>query len=426
MKTSIKQSKNIVNFEIKLTKKELMEYLEKEVDNKIKTVKMDGFREGKMPKSMFLKKYGYESVFPNTIDKIINEGYFKILKDNDLKVISEPTIDWEKLMIDVEKGFEVKGNVELLPEIELKEYKDVYKQIKKATSKVTKKEVKEEIEKLLENKAIVEIKEGKSKAGDTVIIDFEGFVNKKPFEGGKGESYPLTLGSNTFIPGFEDQLIGKEAGESVDVKVKFPEDYQVEDLKGKEAVFKTTIHEVKTKKIPKLTKEIIKEIPGFEVETKEELEKAIEEKILSGKKQQIENKFYNDLMVKLIKLNKIKAPEKLIERETDMAINQFSNQIQQQGISLDMYLQMLGMDIEALRKQMYDDSKRRIEESLLIDAIIKAEKIEVLEKDVKEKIKEIAEKQKMTQKEVKERLGDLNNLKEQMKYDKAYKLILGE
>lgn len=418
--------KQTANLTIELTKSELEPHLEKALAEKLKDFQADGFRKGKFPKASFLKKYGYESVYPETIDIVLNEVYPKIVVDNELQVIAHPEFNWDELKIDKEEGFSLTGNVELMPEVQIEGYKDIHKSCKKDTVKVTKADVDAEIKKLVENKAIIEVKEGAAVDGDIVVIDFEGFLDGEAFDGGKGENYPLTLGSNSFIPGFEEQLIGAEADQKVTVNVTFPEEYQAPDLAGKAVVFECLVHEVKAKKTPRLTKEVIADIPGYEAENKEELVAAVEANLTQERERAANNKYHNEIITKLIELGEVEAPKAMIKDETTNTLNNFKTQIKQQGIEFEMYIQMMGMTEEMVRSQMDVESKRKIEEMLVLEAIVKQEDFTVEQKEIDEKYEELAKGANMTVEQVKEIIGDDSRLVRDMKFDQAYKLILGE
>lgn len=427
MKLESTKNNNKVDFNISLTAKELAPFIDQAVADKIANLEADGFRKGKMPQAMFIKKYGVEAVYPDAIDLVLNEVYPKLITKDSLDVIASPELDWASLEITAENGFKVAGTVEVMPEITIEGYADVHTKVKKGNVKVAKTEIKSEIKALLDHKAVIEVKNGAAKNGDIVVIDFEGFQDGVAFEGGKGESYPLTLGSNSFIPGFEEQLVGAQAGDELEVEVTFPEDYHAENLKGAAVTFKCLVHDVKAKKTPKLTDEMVKEFKQFEdVNTVEELEAAIEKQINDKKTAEVNNKYHAEIMDKLIKLGKVEAPEAMIKQETDYTIQNFKQQIAQQGMEFEMYIQMMGMTEDMLRDQINGDSKRKIEEMLVMEAIVKAEDFQVTKDEVNAKIKEIAEANKMTQKAVKEAIGDVTRLERDMKFDKAYKLVLGE
>ncbi len=417
-----------INAEIKieLTKEELAPYLEAALNKKIASIEVDGFRKGKMPKSMFLSKYTIGAVYPDAIDEVLNAVYPKLVVEHKLNVIAAPEFNWETIKIDENEGFFVEGSVDILPEFEVSGYKEAKDKFELEKVKVTKKDVESEIKKLVEHKATIEVKEDAAADGDIVVIDFEGFVDGEAFEGGRGENYPLTLGSNSFIPGFEDQLVGTKEGDKVDVVVTFPEEYHAENLKGKEATFKCTVHEVKVKKPVRLTKEVIAEIKEYEATNKEELIEAVEKDMLAKREENAKNVYQNQVITSLIEAAEIQAPASMIKQETDFTIENFKKQVSSQGIEFDMYLQMMGATEEALRMDIDRESKRKIEEMLLMDAIVKAEKIEITDEEVSAKVKELAEGAGMSEEEVVKALGETDRLKRDMAFDKAYKLVLGE
>ncbi len=419
---------NKINADIKieLTKEELAPYLEAALTKKIASIEVDGFRKGKMPKAMFLSKYTIAAVYPDAIDEVLNAVYPKVVVENKLNVIAAPEFNWETLKIDENEGFFVEGTVDILPEFKVEGYKEAKNNFEMEKVKVTKKEVETEIKKLVEHKATIEVKEGAAEEGDIAVIDFEGFVDGEAFEGGKGENYPLTLGSNSFIPGFEEQLIGSKEGDQVDVVVTFPEEYHAENLKGKEATFKCTIHEVKVKKAVRLTKEVISEIKQYEATNKEEILEAVEKDMLAKREESAKNEYQNQVITSLITAAGIEAPASMIKQETDFTIENFKKQVTAQGIEFEMYLQMMGATEEALRADVDRESKRKIEEMLLMDAVVKAEKLEVTDEEVSTKVKELAEGANMSEEEVVKALGDTDRLKRDMAFDKAYKLVLGE
>ncbi len=419
---------NKINADIKieLTKEELAPYLEAALTKKIASIEVDGFRKGKMPKAMFLSKYTIAAVYPDAIDEVLNAVYPKVVVENKLNVIAAPEFNWETLKIDENEGFFVEGTVDILPEFEVEGYKEAKNNFEMEKVKVTKKEVENEIKKLVEHKATIEVKEGAAEEGDIAVIDFEGFVDGEAFEGGKGENYPLTLGSNSFIPGFEEQLIGSKEGDQVDVVVTFPEEYHAENLKGKEATFKCTVHEVKVKKAVRLTKEVIAEIKEYEATNKEELLEVVEKDMIAKREESAKNEYQNQVITSLIESAGIEAPASMIKQETDFTIENFKKQITSQGIEFEMYLQMMGATEEALRMDVDRESKRKIEEMLLMDAVVKAEKLEVSDEEVSTKVKELAQGANMSEEEVVKALGDTDRLKRDMAFDKAYKLVLGE
>ncbi len=426
MKLNVEINNAIAELAISLDAKELAPHLDKALNDKLKTLEVDGFRKGKMPKSMFLKKYTMASIYPDAIDVVLNAVYPTMVEENKLNVVAAPEFNWDTLKIDEKDGFEVTGTVELYPEVTIEGYTQEAAKFKKEAVKVTKAQVDAEIAKILDHKATIEVKEGAAENGDIAVIDFEGFKDGVAFDGGKGENYPLTLGSNSFIPGFEEQLIGLSAGEEKTVQVSFPEDYHAADLKGQAVEFKCLVHEVKSKKLPKISASVLKEITQYEVTTKAELEAAVKEDLVKKAEENTNAKYNNDVIEALIKLANVQAPKSMVAQETDYTLENFKNQIKQQGIEFDMYIQMMGTTVEALRNDIDVESKRKIEEMLVMEGIVKAENFEITKKEIEEKVAELAEKTGMSNEDIMTALGSEERLERDMKFDKAYKLILGE
>ncbi len=426
MKLNANNENGVAKLEVILTGEELKPYIDKEITKKIATIEADGFRKGKMPVEMFIKKYGVAAVYPDVVDTVLNEFYPSMIQDNELDVVAAPEFDFENLKIS-EEGLELNGTVDLMPIVEVDGYAAVKDSIKKEEVKITAKEVKDEIATLLEDKAVMEVKEGAAVLGDIVVFDFDGYVDGEAFDGGKAENHTLTLGSGQFIPGFEEQLVGTTEGQKLDVVVPFPVDYHAENLAGKEATFKCEIHEIKTKVLPRLTKAVIEEIEGYKAESKAELEIEIKEKLSIQKNEQTLNKYNNEVITKLIELANFAVPKSMIAQETDQALENFKKQIAGQGIEYSMYLQMMGGSEETIRAQIDIESERRIAEMLIMGAVIKAEKFEVSDEEVESKIAEFITQTGMSEEEIIQALGgDKNKLKNEISYDKAYKLVLGE
>ncbi len=433
MKIDVKVKKDQADFSIKVAKKEFLSIIEDCVDNKIKNVEMDGFRKGKMPKAMFMKKYGYESVIPDAIDKVLQDATKKMVEENKLDVIDQFQIDWDKLVASVEDGFSVTGHVAIMPKLELTEYKDVYKDVKKPEAKVTKKAVKEEIDNLLKAKGIMELTNKAAKEGDEVVIDFVGSVDGVEFEGGSSQNYPLVLGSGAFIPGFEDQLVGSKSGDKVDVNVTFPENYGQEHLNGKDALFKVTVHEVKTLKVPKLTDELAKEIKEYDANTKEELEKEVEEKLLRAKEAQVKDEFTQKVLDKIAKINKVKVPKQIIDWRIEQEMQGLMQYAQQFGMPVEEFVKMMGQDIEEFKKEIEKNATKIETNNMIINAVIEAEKIKVNKADKDKIIKNFAKAQGITQKQAKEEFDKefsderaLRNFEFQIQAQKAIDLLIGE
>lgn len=419
-----KNNKSQYEIEIRLTAEETRPYIDRALAENAKRADEPGFRKGKMPVNMYVKKYGEESAYPEAIDLIVNDIYPRIIEENNLEVVDYPHFDWTKVKMGKD-GFEVKGTVDVLPEFDLPDYQEIKKSIKKPEAKVTKKEVKQEIDSLLAKDAKYEAKEDyAAKSGDIVVIDFEGFVDDVAFEGGKGESYSLTLGSGTFIPGFEEQLVGAKAGDTLEVEVTFPENYQSEDLKGADAIFKTTVHEVQKRTLPRLTDKKVAEFEGYGAKNKEELESAIEEQLKAQKAGQVEVEYEDEVINKVVKAAKLHIPQGMIDQETNHAIENLEQNFKAQGIELDMYLQMTGSSLDDLKGQFNDDSKKRIETHLIIDKIMKESNVEVSDKEVDERLKKLSKDYSMSEEEILKQIGgDTEAVKRDLQFEKARDLL---
>ncbi len=429
MKTSIDVKYDKVEFNINLSAKEFNEKLDQRVDDKIKNVEMDGFRKGKMPKTMFIKKYGYDSVIPDAIDEIINEGIDSIVKKNKLQFFGNVDINWDKMQAQYDKPFKLSGTFAVVPEISIKDYEKVHEKIEKEQVSVSDDEVNKEIDHLLNQKAILELSDEASSLGDTVVIDFEGSVDGETFPGGSSKNYPLELGSNSFIPGFEEQLVGYKAPSEVDVKVVFPQDYHEASLAGKDAIFKTTIHEVKKRVLPTLDDELVKEFQIPEVTNVSELQTMIKSRLLAQKQEQANITYGHKVFEQIIKDNNIEIPQTIVDIQTNQILEDFKKDIKARGIEFDMFVQLTGQNEDTLKEQMSKEARERVMNSMIINAVINDQNLKVSTSEYNEEIKKIAEAQKTTQKAIKEQIKANNleaNIKENMLVDKAIKIILGE
>lgn len=420
----MEEKKSTYAFKIKLNAKETKIYIENAMISEMKKISVPGFRKGKVPKNIFLQKYGIESVYPTAVDNILNTEYPKLIEKNEIKVIAQPEINWDNMKIS-ESGFEVEGVVDIMPEFELGDYEAIKKSVKKDKTTVTKKEIKEVIDNELAKDSTYEVKEGsKASMGDMLVIDFEGFVDAEAFEGGKGEDYSLTLGSNTFIPGFEEQLVDSKVGDKKDVIVTFPKEYQAENLKGKEAVFKCEIKEIKHRKLPRLTVDKIKSFEGYEAKTKEELESAIEKKLQEQKELQVNQKYESEFLKKLVKKISLTIPNSMIEQETNSALENLKNNFKQQQIELDMYLQMTGMTLEGLKEQLNVESKYKLEKQLIIEKMVESQKPKVTKKEIDEKIEELSKMYSMKKEELLKQLGGTTDpIKRDIEFEKANDIL---
>lgn len=419
----MEKNKNMKDITIKIEGKKWEDALDKAFKEANKKAKIDGFRPGKAPKSVFLKRYGVESLFMDASNYCVEDAYQQMIEENkDLKIAAQPILNIKSID---EKYIEYVFTLTLKPEIKLGKYKGL--SVKKDSVKVSKKEVEEEINSMREQYKENVLKEGKIENGDIAIIDFEGFKDGVAFEGGKGENYPLEIGSNSFIPGFEEQLIGMSASEEKEINVKFPEDYQAEELKGQDAVFKIKVHEVKTVKLPELDKEFFEDLGMDGIDSKEALEKQVKENIKARKDAEAEDKYIDELLKEIAKTTEVEIPYTMIDDETHRMVHQFADHIAMQGISLEQFYKITNSSEEDLKEQYKEEAEKRIKYRLILDAIIEKEKIEVTDKEVEDKIDDLAKQYKMTKEEVKKQYGDnIDYIKYDLEVRKAFDIIKGE
>lgn len=414
-----KENKNNVHeIEIKIENEAWEKALDASFEKKVKEIKVDGFRKGKCPRNIFEKKFGKESLYLEAADYVLPEAYESAVKKDNLIPIIEPKVDIKKID---ENGITFLFTITTKPEVKISKYKDLG--VKKAETKITKKEVDAEIEKLLDKYADIVVKDGKIENGDTAIIDFEGFIGDTPFEGGKGENYPLVIGSGSFIPGFEEQLIGLKSGEETDVKVKFPEDYHAEDLKGKDAVFKVKVHEVKTKEKPKMDKEFFLDLGFDNVNTEEELRDLVKVELEAQKDYENDNKYVDDLLEAVNKNTTVDVPEELVNEEIDRMIKQYEQNLQMQGVTLEMFYQFTNSDEQALRDQMREEALKRVQYRFILEEIAILEKIEISDEDADKEAEELSKKYNMTKEELLKQFGGIEMIKYNMQMEKAIDVL---
>ena len=371
--------------------------------NKVKkNLNAPGFRKGHMPRAVFNQKFGEEALYEDALNAILPAAYEAAVPELSLDVVAQPKIDIQSM----EKGQEWTLTAEVVtkPEVKLGVYKDLEVSVE-ATKEVTDAEVDEKVERERNNLAELIIKEDAAELGDTVVIDFVGSVDGVEFDGGKGDNFSLELGSGQFIPGFEDQLVGAKAGETVDVNVTFPEDYQAEDLAGKDAKFVTTVHEVKAKEVPALDDELAKDIDE-EVETLDEL-KAKYRKELEAAKEIAYDDAVEGAALELAVANAeiVELPEEMVHDEVHRAMNEFMGNMQRQGISPEMYFQLTGTTEEDLHKQYEADADKRVKTNLVIEAIAKAEGFEASDEEIEKEINDLASEYNMEVEQVRNLLS---------------------
>lgn len=371
--------------------------------NKVKkNLNAPGFRKGHIPRAVFNQKFGEEALYEDALNAILPASYEAAVAELSLDVVAQPKIDIQSM----EKGQEWTLTAEVVtkPEVKLGDYKDLEVSVE-ATKEVTDAEVDEKVERERNNLAELIIKEDAAELGDTVVIDFVGSVDGAEFDGGKGDNFSLELGSGQFIPGFEDQLVGAKAGETVEVNVTFPENYQAEDLAGKDAKFVTTVHEVKAKEVPVLDDELAKDIDE-EVETLDEL-KAKYRKDLEAAKEIAYDDAVEGAALELAVANAeiVELPEEMVHDEVHRAMNEFMGNMQRQGISPEMYFQLTGTTEEDLHKQYEADADKRVKTNLVIEAIAKAEGFEASDEEIEQEINDLASEYNMEVEQVRNLLS---------------------
>ncbi|AEH46985.1 trigger factor [Parageobacillus thermoglucosidasius] len=386
----------------------------------VKNITVPGFRKGKVPRVIFEKRFGVEALYQDALDILLPEAYAKAVEEAGIEPVDVPKIDIEQM----EKGKNLifTARVTVKPEVKLGQYKGL--EVEKMDATVTDEDVENELKRLQEDFAELVVKEdGKIEKGDTAVIDFEGFVDGEPFEGGKAENYSLEIGSGVFIPGFEDQLVGMKAGEEKEIEVTFPEEYHAKELAGKPATFKVKVHEVKAKQLPALDDEFAKDVDD-EVETLEQLKEKIRARLEETKKNEAETALRDAVVEKAAENAEIDIPEVMVKNETDRMLREFDQRLQMQGLNLDLYYQFSGQDEAALREQMKEDAEKRVRVALTLEAIAKAENIEVTEEEVNEELEKMAKAYNLEVEKLKELLGNLEGVKEDLKWRKTIDFLV--
>ena len=399
------QVEKLENSMAKLTIETSAEELEKALQNAFlknkNKISIPGFRKGKVPRQIIEKMYGPAIFYEDAANELIPEAYEKAMDECGEDIVSSPEID----VTQIEKGkpFIFTALVALKPEVKLGKYKGV--KVDKADTAVTDEEVDAEINKERENNARnIEVTDRAVKDGDMTVIDFEGFVDGTAFDGGKGENYPLTIGSGTFIPGFEEQLVGAQIGEEVEVNVTFPEDYQAEELKGKAALFKCTVREIKEKELPELDEEFASEVSEFE--TLAEYKEDVRATLTSKKEKEAKDAKEAAVIEAIVNDSEMEIPEAMLLTQQKQMVDEFAQRMQMQGISMDQYLQFTGATYDKMMEQVRPQAERRIKSRLVLEAVVKAENIEASDADYEEELKSMAEAYQMEVDKVKEMLPE--------------------
>lgn len=416
-------NKNVTEVTVKIDGQEWKDALEKAYDKASKKAKIDGFRPGKAPKEVFMKKYGVESLFMDAGDLVLESAYKKAFEGKDsLELVAQPDIALKSVD---ENGVEFVFTFTTKPEVKLGKYKGL--KVAKPEVKVTKEEIDQTISEMRNRYAENVVKETeKVEEGDIAVIDFEGFKDGVAFDGGKGENYDLTIGSHTFIPGFEEQVVGMKKGETKDVNVTFPEDYHAEDLKGAPVVFKVTVKEVKTVQIPDLDKDFFADLGMTDLETEADLRKQVEETIKLRKETDADNKYIDDLLAEAAKTVEVEVPDTMIHEEAHRMVHQYEEHLQMQGITLEQFFKFTNSNEEALMEQMHDEAKNRVTYRLMLEEIVKAEKLSISEEDAEKEATTLAEKYQMTKDEFLKAFGGIEMIKYDLTMRAAIDVLKGE
>ncbi|MGX9135445.1 trigger factor [Rummeliibacillus sp. JY-2-4R] len=417
-----KQEGNSGLLTVEVPAEKVNEALDQAFKKVVKQINVPGFRKGKMPRQMFEKKFGVESLYQDALELLVNENYPLAIDETGIEPVDQPEIDFEMEDLGKNKDFKFTAKVVVKPEVKLGDYKGL--EVTKQETTVTDEEIEQQLKDQQTRLAELVVKEdGAVENGDTAVIDFEGFQDGVAFEGGKGENYSLEIGSDSFIPGFEEQLVGVKAGKSKDVVVTFPEEYHAAELAGKEATFKVTVKEVKAKELPELNDDFASEIDS-EVETLDELKSKLKEKTTTEKENAAETALRDDLVEKAAENATIDIPEAMVETEINRMLQEYDQSLQMQGMNLDLYYQFSGQDEAALRAQMKEDAASRVRVALVLEAIAEAEKVEVTEEDINAELEKMSEQFKMDVEQIKSVLGGTAVLEHDVKIRKTVELLV--
>ncbi|MDE7342271.1 MAG: trigger factor [Lachnospiraceae bacterium] len=415
-----KLEKNMAKLTIEVGADRLDKAIESAYQRQKGKISIPGFRKGKVPRQVVEKMYGKEVFYEDAANMLIQDAYAEALDECEEDIVSSPKI--EVTQIEAGKPFIFTAEVALKPEVKLGKYKGV--KVEKSETAVTDEEVDEVIERERENNARnIAVEDRAVKDGDMTVLDFEGFVDGVAFEGGKGENYPLTIGSGAFIPGFEEQLVGAEIGKELEVNVTFPEDYQSEDLKGKAAVFKCTVKEIKEKELPELDDEFASEVSEFDTlaEYKEDVKKNLEEKKVKEAKENKER----EAVEAVVDLSEMDIPEAMIETQQRQMVDEFAQRITMQGLSMEQYFQFTGTNYQQMIENVKPQAEKRIQSRLVLEAIAAAENIEVSDEEFDKEIETMAEVYQMDASKVKEMLGEkeMKNIRQDLAVRKAAEFV---
>lgn len=407
-----KLEKNMAKLTVEVTTEKFDEAMKVSYNKNKGRFNVPGFRKGKVPQAVIEKMYGPEALFEDAANHMIDNSYADAMKESGLDIVSRPEID----LVQLEKGkpFIYTATVATKPEIELGEYKGI--EVEKAAAEVTDEDVENELKKVQEqNSRLLTVEDRPVADGDQTVVDFTGYIDGKTFDGGQGTDYPLTIGSHSFIDTFEEQLIGKNIGEECEVNVTFPAEYHSAELAGKPAMFKVTVKEIKVKELPELNDEFAGEVSEFD--TLAEYKEDIKAKLLEKKQKDAATENENRVVEKVVAAAKMEIPDPMVQDQVRSMVNDYARRMQSQGLSLEQYMQYTGLTIEQLEDQMRPQALRRIQTRLVLEAVVKAENIEVSEEAVEKELENMAASYQMKVEDLKNYMGDAE--REQMKEDLA-------
>ncbi|EQB1420986.1 trigger factor [Listeria monocytogenes] len=415
-----KQEGNVGKLTFEIEQEKVKEGLDRAFVKVRKTLNVPGFRKGKVPRQIFNQRFGEEALFQDALDILLPEVYSAAIDEAGIDPVDTPQVNIESM----EKGetWVLTAEVTVKPEVKLGDYKGL--EVEKRETELTTEELEAELKQLQERQAELVVKEdAPAENGDTVILDFEGFKDGVAFEGGQAENHSLELGSGQFIPGFEEKLVGLKAGDEADIELTFPEEYHAEDLAGQPVVFKVKLHEIKTKEVPALDDELAKDIDE-EVETLDELKEKISKRLQEAKEESVAQAKQEEVIAKAVENAEVDIPHAMVHHEADHLMNHFAQDLQAQGLTPELYYQFTGQTEEAMHAQMEKDAEKRVKMNLVLEAIAEAENIEPTEEAIAEEISTLAEKYGMEKDAVRAALGDMSELKSDLKIRKAIDVLL--
>ena len=418
-----KLEKNMAKLTVEVSAEDFKAAIKKAFNKNKNRFSIPGFRKGKAPQAMIEKMYGEGVFYEDAADEAINASYAEAMKESGLDIVSRPEVTIEKIGKD--EPFVYSALVAVKPEVTLGQYKGV--EVEKADASVSAEDVEAELKKVQEQNArLLTVEDRGVEDGDQTVIDFEGFVDGKGFEGGKAEDYPLTIGSHSFIDTFEEQLIGKKIGEECEVNVTFPTEYHAADLAGKPATFKVTVKEIKVKELPELNDEFASEVSEFD--TLDEYKKDVEKKLAEKKEIEANSKNEDAVVAKVVENATMEIPDKMIDAQAENMVQDMARRMQSQGLSLDMYLKYTGTTVEQMKEQARPDAEKRIRTRLVLEAVAQAENIQISDEKVDEEVAKMAEAYKMEVEKLKSYMSesDVKQMKEDLAVQQAVDLLVAE